>query len=153
MNVLDLIKRHEGLRLVSYDDATGDPVIVGGACIGTLSIGYGSTVDVVPGMIITTAEAEQRLTLAAGIATADAQYAVGPAVWSGMNEARQAALTDMAYTMGRLRLLGFHMMLEAIQDGRWQRVHDQCLASKWAAQVKTRAAEDAQIFLTGEFPA
>ena len=35
MNVLDLIKRHEGLRLVSYDDATGDPVIVGGACIGT----------------------------------------------------------------------------------------------------------------------
>jgi len=55
------LKTLETLRLQAYDDATGLPVPVGGVCKGTLSIGYGSTSNVVPGMIITEQEALARL--------------------------------------------------------------------------------------------
>jgi lysozyme len=49
---LDLIKKWEGLRLVAYLDAANPPV---------WTIGYGSTVDVAPGMKITQVQAEERL--------------------------------------------------------------------------------------------
>lgn len=47
---LSLIREFEGLRLEAYLDP-----------IGRLTIGYGDTKDVVPGMVITALEAEQRL--------------------------------------------------------------------------------------------
>lgn len=47
---LELIKRFEGCRLVAYYDS-----------VNVLTIGYGSTTDVAPGMRITQAQAEQRL--------------------------------------------------------------------------------------------
>ena len=47
---LDLIKKHEGCRLVGYLDS-----------VGVATIGYGSTYNVTPGMRITQAEADDRL--------------------------------------------------------------------------------------------
>lgn len=48
-----LIATFEGLRLQSYDDATGKPVLDGQVAKGTLTIGYGHTgADVTPGLTI-----------------------------------------------------------------------------------------------------
>lgn len=47
-----LIKQHEGCRLVAYMDS-----------VGVWTIGYGSTVDVAPGMKITQTQADERLKL------------------------------------------------------------------------------------------
>ena len=49
---IELIKQHEGCRLVAYLDAANPPV---------WTIGYGSTIDVAPGMHITQVQAEERL--------------------------------------------------------------------------------------------
>lgn len=47
---IDLVKKFEGLRLVAYMDS-----------VGVWTIGYGSTIDVAPGMKITAVQAEERL--------------------------------------------------------------------------------------------
>lgn len=60
-----LIRAFEGLRLTTYDDATGTTVYTGGRARGVLTIGYGTTrIDgkpLVAGMSITEAQAEQYL--------------------------------------------------------------------------------------------
>lgn len=60
-----LIRTFEGLRLTTYDDATGETVFTGGKAKGVLTIGYGSTLidgkPLVAGTSITEAQAEQYL--------------------------------------------------------------------------------------------
>ena len=51
-NGIALIKEHEGCRLMAYLDARSPPV---------WTIGYGSTVDVAPGLQISQAQADDRL--------------------------------------------------------------------------------------------
>ena len=152
MNALDLIRQAEGLRLCAYDDATGDPVPVGGECRGTLTIGYGDSSDVTPGQIITQEEAEQRLAAKYGVAAADAMYCVGTVTWQALNDARQASLIDAAYNLGRLRLLGFVMTIRALQLGDFDEAAKQMRDSQWARQVPSRANRDAKIIETGAWP-
>ena len=57
-DVLSYTQASETLRLVAYDDATGEPVPEGGVIKGTLSNGWGHTgSDVYIGQVITEAQA------------------------------------------------------------------------------------------------
>lgn len=152
MDVSDLIKTHEGLRLASYDDATGDPVPVGGHARGTLTIGYGHTgADVFAGQTCTTAQADAWLAADIAIATERAAADIGDE-WSSLNDARQAALIDMAFELGGAGLADFRDMVVGVQCADWPEAHYQALKSKWAREVPKRAQTDAGMLLSGEWP-
>ncbi len=61
---------------------------------------------------------------------------------------RQRVLLDMLFNLGAFRFAGFHHMLNASLAGDAAGVSIEMLNSKWAKQVKTRAARLAQMYLT-----
>lgn len=150
----DLIKLHEGLRLAAYDDATGEPVPVGGTCKGTLTIGYGHTgADVVPGMFCNEALADQWLGADIATATAAASRDIGETIWPFISTVRRAALIDMAFELGGAGLDGFHDLISAVHAEDWTEAWHAALDSDWARKVPRRAHNDAGMLLTGEWPA
>jgi lysozyme len=149
----DLIRAAEGLRLQSYDDATGLPVNAGDHCTGTLTIGWGHTgPDVYPGQIITVADAERLFEVDVLRATRDAILVVGSNCWLALNAARRAVVTDMVFEMGMGGVEAFKLMIHCIQAHDWKNASAQALASKWAKQVPSRARRNAAILLSGEWP-
>lgn len=132
MNLQELLKKHEGLRLKMYLDSLGIP-----------TIGYGFNLRDNP---ITQEIAQELLELV--LSPIVSKLSTYP--WfTQLNEDRQAAIVDMAYNMGISNLLQFHHMLQALQGGNYQEAASQMLNSLWAKQVGIRAQEDAEIIRTG----
>lgn len=132
MNLQELLKKHEGLRLKMYLDSLGIP-----------TIGYGFNLRDNP---ITQEIAQELLELV--LSPIVSKLSAYP--WfTQLNEDRQAAIVDMAYNMGISNLLQFHHMLQALQGGNYQEAASQMLNSLWAKQVGIRAQEDAEIIRTG----
>jgi lysozyme len=61
---------------------------------------------------------------------------------------RQIVLIDMAF-MGWKKFLTFNKMINAISKGDYKQAAYEMINSKWAEQVKGRAATLAQVMLTG----
>ncbi|MEK6591552.1 MAG: hypothetical protein AABZ67_00585 [Pseudomonadota bacterium] len=145
----DLIKLHEGFRGYIYDDATGEKLGPGDRIKGNPTFGWGFALSVNPA---TQGECGILLAIRLSGAANDAALAVGREAFKTIAPARQAALADMAYQMGRQRLEGFNLMLDAIRRGDWDRARDEALASRWARQTPARARAVADMLLTGNWP-
>lgn len=70
--------------------------------------------------------------------------------FNDLNPARQDALIDMAF-MGEGNFQEFHLMLRALENGRYEVAAMQMLASKWATQVGKRSTELAQMMREGRY--
>jgi len=134
--LVDMLIRHEGLRLKPYTDT-----------VGKMTVGVGRNLTDVG-----ISKQEAMYLLHDDIQRVQAELAQQP--WfSGLNEARQMALTDMAFNLGLQGLLGFKKAIEALQGGDFQAAATEMLNSKWAGQVGARAQELANIVRTGELAA
>jgi GH24 family phage-related lysozyme (muramidase) len=49
-------------------------------------------------------------------------------------------VANMCFNLGQKRFGGFRKMLEAIEDGDWERAADEMLDSKWARQLPARSS-------------
>lgn len=138
MNVRQLIELHEGRVPHAYADS-----------LGYLTIGIGHLIDErkggrLPDPIID-ALFEHDIH-----EHANELFALLP--WTrDLDPVRQAVLIDMFFNMRR-GLLGFKDTLRHFEAGRWDAAADAMLDSKWASQVKTRAARLATMVRTGEWP-
>ena len=111
---LALIKRAEGLRLDAYQD--------GG---GVWTIGYGSTLGVRKGMVITPGEAERRLT------DDLARHDITPLIEGSPTTANQfAAMTSLAFNIGLDRFKG-STVLKRHRQGNYARAADAFLLWKY----------------------
>lgn len=137
--VADYIADNEGEVLHAYRDSRG-----------YLTIGIGICIDKNAGCGIT--QDESRYLFHNRLAPLAGQLADQIDGWHTLDDARQMALTDMAYQLGISGLLKFHHMLDALVYGHWQAAHDQCLASAYAEQTPGRAKRNAEIFKTGDNP-
>lgn len=137
MTLRELLIEDEGLRLKPYRCTEGK-----------LTIGVGRNLEDVG---ITREEAMMLLDHDITRATNAAADVVGRDVFGSLNPARQAALTSMAFQMGRAKLEGFNRMLLAVRSGDWQNAYDNALDSKWARQTPERANRIADMILTGEW--
>ena len=142
MNGPQFTSFNEGCRLTAYPDS-----------LGFWTIGIGRHVGITEGQTCTQQQAddwfnEQDYPSAQHAAS----ILIGADVWNGLNECRQAALTDMCFQLGPSGLGKFTGMLAAIKTGDWQGAHDECLDSLYAKQVPNRANAVADLFLTGEWP-
>ena len=127
MDMVELIKRHEGLRLEPYKCSAGK-----------LTIGYGHNLD---GIGITEDEADYLL-------MGDierAEYAVsrvfGDSLLQSLSCNRYSVLVNMMFNLGLPRFKGFKKMIQAVKDGDYNKAAHEMLNSKWAQQVRTRADE------------
>jgi len=153
MTVETYIKANESLRLDAYDDATGKPILPGHAIAGTLTNGYGHAgPDVFPGQTITPAMAEAWFQHDLAAALRGAIASLGNEAWLKLDAARRCALTDMCFELGEYGLSGFHKMLAAIRAGDWEMAAAEMKASKYYAQVPSRAERNRQIMLAGDGP-
>lgn len=144
MEIIELIKRHEGTGpcragcFFPYVDSLGKT---------TIGFGHNLSDRGLPEAIV---EALLAADLAAAVA--DAKAIFGDA-YGKATPARQAALADMAFNLGRARLARFEKLIAAVAAGDWSRAANEALDSDWAHQVGNRAEEDAALLRRGDFSA
>lgn len=78
---------------------------------------------------------------------------IGSLCWASLSEPRRAVLTDMAFNLGGGGLAKFRNMLDAVRRGQWDRAKAELLNSEYAHDVPSRAAANAAVLLTGQWPA
>ncbi len=129
-DILDDIKRDEGLRLKPYRCSAG-----------RLTIGYGRNIDDVG---ITHGEAAMLLDhdIRRSLAALDRALPW----WRSLSESQQRGLVNMQFNLGLTRLLGFKRMLAALETGNGKLASEEALSSKWASQVGARARRVAALY-------
>jgi len=121
-----------------------------GAAPWTIGLGHTGP-DVKQGTVWTEDQCLHAFQSDYGVASGAARLILGSA-WADLNEPRCAVLADMAFNIGRPRLLGFAKMLAAIRRGDYAEAADQLLESAYARQVGRRAQTNALVLKTGEWP-
>jgi lysozyme len=139
MNLVDQLRRDEGVRYQPYQDS-----------LGNWTVGCGHKMTLTEHYFMPLSDVDVDRILKADIA--DKQAQLHAFSWFNvLDDCRQAALTNMAFNLGVNGLLHFPHMLSCIADSDWQGAHDQALASTWAAQVGARATRIAEQILTGQW--
>lgn len=134
--VRDALKVDEAFMPVVYDDATGSPIHPGYQVQGIPTIGYGTNLLEGISSGVALLALDEKLQQRIG-----ELYKAHPVVLT-LDDVRQGVLANMAYNMGVPRLNGFVQMWKAIesQPPDFDAAADAMLDSKWAQQVKARAA-------------
>lgn len=147
-NEFELIKkmliRDEAVRFYPYDDATGDPV---DAPVGKITIGIGHNLQDTP-----IPESVIDILFQYDL---DAALETCRSIFSGFDifpTPRKLALVNMAYNLGFNKLRGFHLMIEAINDGDWLAGAREAQRSQWFFQVKDRGHRVVKMMQTNEIP-
>lgn len=142
MNARDLIKRHEGLRLVPYRCSENH-----------WTVGYGHNLDShgepIP-EIITLGQAEEYFEEDFEQAELACELVVPG--WELLDDVRQAVLIDMAFNLGREGLRKFKNMLAAVAERHWLAASLAMMNSRWAVQVGRRADELSAMMESGNWP-
>ena len=132
--LIQRIKRHEGLRLSPYRDSQGN-----------LTIGYGHNLDAKP-ISIRAAQVILEDDLRDG--WMGLQF-VPHEYWQHLNTRRKEVLVEMIFNMGVKGLMSFKRMLNALARADYEEAAREMLDSRWARQVGSRAEELAEIMRKG----
>ena len=125
--LIEMVRRHEGVRAYLYRDS-----------LGFWTVGVGHMVDVRKGGWCDD-DIAARLNKNG--------FSLSPQVIDAY--LRYASLVSMAFTLGASGFASFTKARAAINRGQWREAHDQLLDSKWARQLPQRAKEIAEIILHG----
>jgi lysozyme len=126
---LEVLKRHEGLRLKAYRCPAKK-----------LTIGYGHTAGVYEGMTITKERAEQYLLGDIAMATQDSMNLIYN--FMSLPECpRRDAIVNMAFNMGYTVFSKFTTSLNYMRIGQWHMAAQSLRRSAWYKQVGSRALE------------
>ena len=133
--LLDMLMRHEGVRLKPYEDT-----------VGKLTIGVGRNLDDVG---ITRDEAMYLLNNDVNRTIAGLRAAYP---WfSEMSAPRQDAVVDMAFNLGLHGFAKFRQTIASLEVQAWSDAAKEMLDSQWATQVGARANELATMIETGMY--
>jgi lysozyme len=135
MNIVEQLKRDEGVRWKPYRDQ-----------VGKLTIGVGRNLDDVG---ISPREAD--LLLVNDISRAE--HGIDEHLpWAlQLDDVRRGALINMAFNVGIAGLLGFREFLRLLEARQWAEAAKEMLQSKWAEQVGGRAHRLSTQIETGEW--
>lgn len=139
MNLVEQLRRDEGLRLNAYRDTEG-----------LLTIGYGHNLAAHHQHITSCTIAQAEAWLAQDIADTREEL-LGWLPWAAtLDDARFGVLMNMAFNMGH-KLLGFKKMLAATKRADWTEASADMLSSKWHDEVGNRSARLSQQMLKGQW--
>lgn len=135
--LIEMLRRHEGVRKTVYLDTENLETIGVGRNISATGLGLSDDeIDYLLKNDISRVEAELN--------------AVFPWFWE-LNEARKDAMISLGFNLGLPRLLQFKNALESMGYGKFDDAADHFLDSKWATQVKGRAVEITDMIRSGEY--
>lgn len=128
------LERDEGYRSLVYDDATGQPLDKGDTIKGNPTVGVGWALNKTP---LSRPRAETILGWHIDDKAGDL-YAQLP--WlTGLTEARQRAMMNLAFNLGVAGLQKFTTFLGLMKGGRYAEAADDLANTPWHNQVGDRA--------------
>ncbi len=142
-NIIDQLKRDEGLRLKVYIDT-----------VGKRTIGYGHNLDANPlDFDVSEGITEPQASQIQGVdVERTSKHLVTSLPWVvSLDEARLGVLQNMSFNMGVPGLLQFHHDLADTQAGNYVQAAADMKASKWYTEVGDRAVRLVQQMLSGEW--
>lgn len=131
--LLDMLKRHEGLRLFPYKCTAGKTTIGFGRNLTNVGISEEEAI----GMLVHDMETALKEV-----------YGFFPNIY-GYSADRRAALVDMVFNLGLTSFRTFVKMIEAIREENWERAAAEAKDSEWYRQVGSRGEEVVQMLLNG----
>lgn len=140
LNLLNQLRRHEGLRLDPYKCSEG-----------YLTIGFGRNLDT-NGI----SEAEAEFMLMNDLVACESELK-GEGWYNQLDETRRAVVLNMAFNLGKPTLLKFKKFIGALSDDDYETASKEMVTgsnggeSKWASQVGKRAYELADQMRTGQW--
>ena len=134
--LVNLLKKHEGLKLKPYKDS-----------VGKLTIGYGRNLDDVG---ISEYEANMLLLNDIGKAAKDLNRIFGDSLLNSIGYVRYSVLVNMMFNLGYRRFISFEKMIAAVKAHNYETAADEMIDSKWAGQVGDRSTELAELMRNGE---
>lgn len=120
------LETDEGIKDFAYQDSEG-----------YWTIGIGHLIDKRKGGKVS--EAVIQLMFDEDVTHAEAAALRLVPTFETLSDARKAVLCNMAFQLGERGLGGFHDMLHAVAEGRWDDAAAEMLASTWASQTPARA--------------
>lgn len=121
-NLIDELKKDEGLRLQAYQDHLGVWTIGYGTNLQTLSISEEQATEWLYDYV---ADIQNRLMM--------------NNVYLGLSQERQDVIASMVYQMGYNGTMNFKNMWRALERADYQTAADEMRDSKWWRDPKTRA--------------
>jgi len=141
LNLLNQLRRHEGLRLKPYHCSEN-----------FLSLGYGRNLDT-NGI----SEAEAEFMLLNDLLACESELK-NEGWYNQLDEVRRAVILNMAFNLGKPTLLKFKKFIGALSDDDYETASKEMVTgsdgvspSKWASQVGSRAYELADQMRTGQW--
>jgi lysozyme len=135
--LIDMLKRHEGVRSKVYTCSAGYETIGVGRNISPTGLGLDNDeIDFLLINDITRVRHELNRAF----------------VWfDGLDAARKDAIIDIAFNLGLTVLCKFEKSLAYMASGDYMLAADEFLDSRWAKQVGNRAVEVTDMIRTGEY--
>lgn len=135
-DLLESVKKHEGLRLKAYQDSEG-----------VWTIGYGTNLQT-----LTIDKNLADLWLRQKLEEAVREVSSLPCYDTIKNDfVRKDVLIEMIYNLGFNGLMKFKNTIKKINERDWEGAAKEMLSSKWASQVGGRAQTLAARMRTGEY--
>jgi len=141
LNLLNQLRRHEGLRLEPYKCSEG-----------YLTIGFGRNIET-NGI----SEAEAEFMLSNDLIACENELK-DEGWYNQLDETRRAVVLNMAFNLGKPKLMQFKKFIGALSDDDYETASKEMITgsdgvseSKWASQVGKRAYELAEQMRTGQW--
>ena len=135
--LIDMLKRHEGVRSHVYLCSAGYETIAVGRNIAESGLGL--------------SEDEIEYLLNNDIKRVREELEDNYFWFRALNEARQDAMIDICFNLGLTRLRGFVKALEAMSREQFDIAADEFMDSRWSQLVGNRAVEVTEMIRTGEY--
>jgi len=136
--LVDMLKRHEGVKTHAYKDHLGYVTVGVGRCLEA-DIGLGLNEDEIDYLLKSDiSRCKDEL---------DKEYS-----WFGnLDTVRKEALIDLSFNVGQTKLRAFVKALTHMEKGAYGAAADEFYDSRWAAQVGDRSLEICQMIRSGEY--
>ncbi len=141
LNLLNQLRRHEGLRLEPYKCSEG-----------YLTIGYGRNLET-NGI----SEAEAEFMLLNDLLACESELKA-EGWYNQLDETRRAVVLNMAFNLGKPKIMKFKKFIGALSNDDYETASKEMVTgsdgvspSKWASQVGSRAYELADQMRTGQW--
>jgi len=136
--LIEQLKKHEGVRTHFYRCTSGLATIGVGRCIEEGSLGL--------------SDDEISYLLQNDIDRCVRELAYALDWFNSLDGVRQDAMVNLCFNLGLSRLMQFKLALDAMERGEYHRAAAEFLDSRWAKQVGNRAIEVVHMIRLGEYP-
>lgn len=155
MNLYDMLRFDEGLKLELYKDTEGYWTIGVGSLITKLQSKV-EAINVLDRIFsrstngkITSQESEILFNKGIQNALRGIQSSTLSETYNMMDEPRRMALVNMVFQLGVAGVLGFRKMINHLNAGNYRAASLEALNSKWARQTPNRARRVTAVMSTG----